>query len=64
MSGDFLERFSLMSVARNMLVAVVVCLFGMVIQRRFLDFLDFFDLLEFMQEVWVLVWWRWPEVWG
>ena len=27
-------------------------------------FLDLFDLLEFMQEVWVLVWWRWPEVWG
>ena len=53
-----------MSVARNMLVAVVVCLFGMVIQWKFLDFLDFFDLLEFMQEVWVLVWWRWPEVWG
>ena len=55
-SGDFLERFSLMSVAGNMLVPVVVCLFGMVIQWRFLDFLDFFDLLEFMQEVWVLVW--------
>ena len=63
-SGDLLERFSLMSVAGNMLVAAVVCLFRMVIQWRFLDFLYFFDLLEFMQEVWVLVWWRWPEVWG
>ena len=63
-SEDFLERFSPMSVGGNMLVAVVVCLFGMVIQWKFLDFLDFFDLLEFMQEVWVLVWWRWPEVLG
>ena len=27
-------------------------------------FLDFFDFLELMEEVVVLVWWRWPEVWG
>ena len=47
-----------------MLVAVGVCLFEMVIQWRFLDFLDLFDFLELMQEVEVLVWWRWPEVWG
>ena len=47
-----------------MLVAVGVCLFEMVIHWRFLNFLDLFDFLELMQEVEVLVWWRWPEVWG
>ena len=30
----------------------------------FLDYLDFFDFLELMEEVGVLLWWRWPEVWG
>ena len=39
--GDFLERFSLMSVAENMLVAVGACLFGMVIRKGFFDFLIF-----------------------
>ena len=47
-----------------MLVAVGVRLFEMVIHWRFLNFLDLFDFLELMQEVEVLVWWRWPEVWG
>ena len=28
-----------------------------------MDFLDIFYFLELMEEVWVLVWWRWPEVW-
>ena len=59
--GDFLERFSLMSVAENMLVAVGACLFGMVIRK---GFFYFFDFLELMEEVRVLVWWRWPQVWG
>ena len=53
-----------MLVAGNMLVAVGVCLFEMVIQWRFLNFLDLCDFLELMQEVKVLVWWRWPDVWG
>ena len=39
--GDFLERFSLMSVAGNMLVAVGARLFGMVIRKGFFDFLIF-----------------------
>ena len=47
-----------------MLVALGVCLFEMVIQWRFFNFLDLFDFLKFMQGVEVLVWWRWPEVWG
>ena len=54
--GNFLGRFSLKSVARNMLVAVGVCLFGIVIWWGFLDFLDFFDFLELMEEEW---WRRW-----
>ena len=62
--GDFLGCFSLKSVARNMLVAVGMCLFGIVISWGFLDFLDFFDFLELLAEVGMLVWWRWPEVGG
>ena len=62
--GDFLGRFSLKSVARNMLVAVGVCLFGILIWWGFLDFLDFFDFLELMEKVGMLVWWRWLEVGG
>ena len=54
-------RFSLMSMAGNMLVAVGACLFGMVTRK---GFFDFFDFLELMEEVRVLVWWRWPQVWG
>ena len=52
---DFLGRFSLISVARNMFVAVGACLFRIVIRCGFLEFLDFLKLLE---EVGVLVWWR------
>ena len=62
--GAFLGRFSLISVAGNMLVAVGACLLGMVIRWGFLGFLDFFDFLEWMEEVVVWVWWRWREVWG
>ena len=40
------------------------CLFGMVIQWRFLDFFHFFDFLELIEVVGVMLWWRWPEVWG
>ena len=60
--GDFLRRFRRMSVAGNMLVAIGAYLFGIVIQWGFLNFFDFFDFLGLMEEVWVLVWWRWPEV--
>ena len=62
--GGFLGRFSLISVAGNMLVAVGACILGMVIRWEFLDFLDFFYFLEWMEEVVVWVWWRWREVWG
>ena len=57
-------RFSLISGAGNMLVAVGACILGMVIRWGFLDFLDFFYFLEWMEEVVVWVWWRWREVWG
>ena len=56
--GDFLRRFSLKSVAGNMFVGA--CLFGIVIWCGFFDFLDFLELLE----VGMLVWCRWPELWG
>ena len=51
---EFLRCFSLMSVAENMFVIVGECLFGIVIQCKFLDALDFLELLE----VRLLVWWR------
>ena len=48
----------------NMLVTVGVSLSGIVIWWRFLYFLDFFDFLQLIEEAGVLVWRRWPEVWG
>ena len=50
----FLGRFSLISVAGNTLPAVGACLLGMVIRWAFLEFLDFFYFLEWMEEV--VVW--------
>ena len=44
-----------MSVVGNMFVIAGECLFGIVIQCKFLDGLDFLELLE---EVRLLVWWR------
>lgn len=38
-----------------MLVLVGVCFFGIVIRWGFLVFLDFFDFLELMEEVGMLV---------
>ena len=52
---EFLRCFSLMSVVGNMFVIAGECLFGIVIQCKFLDGLDFLELLE---EVRLLVWWR------
>ena len=60
---DCLGRFSLMLVAGKMLVALGVSLWNGDSVGIF-GFLDFFDFLELMEEVVVLVWWRWPEVWG
>ena len=60
--GCFLGRFILKSVAGNMSVAEVSFLLGMMIWSEYLDLFDFFDFLELMVEVEVLVWWRWPEV--
>ena len=61
--GSCFGRFSLISVAGNMFLAVGAFLFGMVIRWGFLDFLDVLDSLQLMEEVMVLVWWRQPEVW-
>ena len=52
-----------MLVAGKMLVALGVSLWNGDSVGIF-GFLDFFDFLELMEEVVVLVWWRWPEVWG
>ena len=59
--GDLLRRFSVKSVAGNMFVGV--CLFGTVICGGFFDFWNFFDFLEMLQ-MGMLVWCRWPELWG
>ena len=48
----------------NMLVTVGASLSGIVIWWRFLYFLDFSDFLQLIEEAGVLVWRRWPEVWG
>ena len=52
-----------MSVVGNIFVAVGACVFGIVIWSGFLDFLDFLVYLELLEEVGVLVWWSWPDVW-
>ena len=60
--GDFLRCFSLKSVAGNTFVGG--CLFGIVIcDDEFFDFFYFFDFLELL-EMGMLVWCRWPELWG
>ena len=60
--GGFLRHFSLKSVAGNTFVGG--CLFGIVIcGDGFFDFLDFFGFLELL-EMGMLVWCRWPELWG
>ena len=49
-------RFSLLVVVGSILVVEGACLVGIVIRRRFLEIFYFFDFLELMKEVGVLVW--------
>ena len=53
---DFLGHFSLLVVVGSILVVEGACLVGIVIRWRFLEIFYFFDFLELMKEVGVLVW--------
>ena len=50
--------FSIKLVAGNMSVSEGASRFEMVVRSAFLDLFYFFDFLELMDEVEVLVWWR------
>ena len=53
--GDFLRHLNLMLVPGNMFVAVICDLMWIS---------GFFHFLEFLEEIVVLVRWRWSEAWG